>query len=242
MVPIILFLVSHHFLALFTQTFYLHRYAAHQMFTMSKFMEKVFYVLSWLFQGASYLSPRSYGILHRMHHAYADTEKDVHSPKHDGNIFKMMNKTKDIYTAIHYEEMEIDQKFLGDLPTWRAFDKFAHAWVTRIALGTLYVWFYYVFATEWWMYFFLIIHFLMSPIHGAIINWFAHRIGYRNHDIEDTSTNLFPIEIGMLGEGLHNNHHKMGTRPNFAQKWWEFDPTYVVILIFHALHIIRLKK
>ena len=76
----------------------------------------------------------------------ADTEKDVHSPKHDGNIFKMMNKTKDIYTAIHYEEMEIDQKFLGDLPTWRSFDKFAHSWVTRIAMGTLYVWFYYIYA------------------------------------------------------------------------------------------------
>jgi stearoyl-CoA desaturase (delta-9 desaturase) len=83
---------------------------------------------------------------------------------------------------------------------------------------------------------------MMSPIHGAIINWFAHKIGYRNHKVADTSTNIFPIEIMMLGEGLHNNHHKMGTRANFAQKWFEFDPSYMVILILHGLHIIRLKK
>jgi stearoyl-CoA desaturase (delta-9 desaturase) len=48
------------------------------MFTMSKAWEKFFYILSWIFQGSSYLSPRAYGIMHRMHHAYADTEKDPH--------------------------------------------------------------------------------------------------------------------------------------------------------------------
>ena len=35
---------------LFFQTFFLHRYAAHQTFTMTKGMEKVTYVLTWIFQ------------------------------------------------------------------------------------------------------------------------------------------------------------------------------------------------
>ena len=66
---------------LFFQTFFLHRYAAHQVFTMSKFTEKVCFFLTWVFQGSNYLSAYGYGVMHRLHHAYADTEKDPHSPK-----------------------------------------------------------------------------------------------------------------------------------------------------------------
>ena len=86
------------------------------------------------------------------------------------------------------------------------------------------------------------LHLVMGPLHGVIINWFAHKVGYTNHKLYDTSTNMFPIEILMLGEGLHNNHHAQGQNPNFAQKWWEFDPTYLVIQIFNLLGIVKLKK
>ncbi len=78
---------------LFFQTFFLHRYAAHQTFTMSNVSEKVTYVLTWLFQGSNYLSAYGYGVMHRIHHAYADTKQDPHSPKYDGNLFAMMWKT-----------------------------------------------------------------------------------------------------------------------------------------------------
>ena len=75
--PIFIFFVAHWYLSLFAQTFFLHRYAAHQMFTMNKFWEKVFYILTAVFQGSSFLSPKAYGIMHRLHHAHADTEKAV---------------------------------------------------------------------------------------------------------------------------------------------------------------------
>jgi stearoyl-CoA desaturase (delta-9 desaturase) len=77
---IFLFLILHWYLSLFGQTFFLHRYGAHKMFTMNKFWEKFFYLFAWITQGSSYLNPRAYAILHRMHHAYSDTEKDPHTP------------------------------------------------------------------------------------------------------------------------------------------------------------------
>ena len=80
---IILFFIAHWYLSLFFQTFFLHRYAAHKAFTMSPFMEKVFFVLTWFFQGSNYLSAYGYGVMHRMHHAFADTPNDPHSPKYD---------------------------------------------------------------------------------------------------------------------------------------------------------------
>lgn len=239
---ILIFFVAHWYLSLSTQTFFHHRYASHQMFTMSKGMEKVFFVLSWVFQGASYLSPYAYGILHRLHHAHADTELDPHSPKYDKNLMHMMWKTKQIYNDILYGRADIDSKFMKDLPEWKSFDKLGDWWPMRIMWGLFYIGFYVVFATEWWMFLLLPVHFVMGPIHGAIINWFAHRVGYKNFKVKDTSKNLFPIELFMWGEGLHNNHHKYGARANFAVKWWEFDPMYPIIRLLHFFKIIKLKK
>ena len=82
----------------------------------------------------------------------------------------------------------------------------------------------------------------MSPIHGAVINWFAHKYGYVSHKVGDTSKNLLPFDFLMLGEGYHNNHHKFGSRANFGIKWHEFDPVYPFILLFDKLGIIHLKR
>jgi stearoyl-CoA desaturase (Delta-9 desaturase) len=240
--PIIIFLVLHWYLSLFAQTFFLHRYAAHQMFTMSRGWEKFFYVLTFLFQGSSYLSPKAYGIMHRMHHAFADTEKDPHSPKYSTGLFDMMWKTKNIYNDILHDRAGVDPKFLKNVTYWSFIEKIGDNWMVRIAWGTAYALFYIEFATAWWQYLFLPIHFLMGPIHGAIINWFAHKYGYVNFQVNDTAKNLLPVDILMMGEGYHNNHHKYGGRANFGFKWHEFDPTYPFILLFNAVGIVKLKK
>src|SRR6187397_2826413 len=116
---------AHWYLSLFTQTFFHHRYAAHRMFTMKKGSEKFFYVLSFIFQGASYLSPRAYAIMHRMHHAYADTELDPHSPKYDSNFFAMMWRTRNVYMRIYERIVTVDPKFTKEVPDWKKFDAFA---------------------------------------------------------------------------------------------------------------------
>ena len=96
------------------------------MFTMSKGWERTFHVLAFVFQGSSYLSPNTYGIMHRLHHAYADTEKDPHSPKYDGNLWSMMWRTKVIFSDIFYGTAEVEERFTKDLPDWPAFEKFAN--------------------------------------------------------------------------------------------------------------------
>lgn len=239
---ILLFIIIHWYLSLFCQTFFLHRYAAHKMFSMSRFWEKVFFMLSFITQGSSYLSPNAYGIMHRMHHAYADTENDPHSPKYDKNLFAMMWRTKNRYNEIFCREVEIDDQFTKGVPVWTAFDQFASRITVRIVWAIGYILFYYFFATEWWMYLFLPINFLMGPIHGAVINWFAHKYGYVNFKVDDTSKNFLPFDFLMLGESYHNNHHKNSKRANFGFKWFELDPVYFIIRILDVLKIVRLQK
>jgi stearoyl-CoA desaturase (delta-9 desaturase) len=240
---ILIFMLVMWYVGLFFQTFFLHRYSAHQSFTMSRFGEKLSFFLTWVFQGSNYLSAYGYGVMHRMHHAYADTEQDPHSPKYDGNLFAMMWRTKTTYSDITAKAVEVDKRFTDGVPEWPAFDKFARSWVSRLGWGIAYTLFFYQFATVWWQWMFLPMAFLMAPIHGAIINWFAHVYGYVNFKVGDTSKNLLPVDILMMGEGYHNNHHKYGNRANFGGvRWHEIDPTYQIMRVMDKLGMITIKK
>ena len=128
---IILFVLILWYGGLFFQSFFLHRYAAHQVFTMSKLMERITFILTWLFQGPSYLSAYGYGIMHRIHHAYTDTIKDPHSPSFDTNIISMMWKTKTIYHDINEGKINVEKRFTKNVPKWKGFDLFAHSSFTR---------------------------------------------------------------------------------------------------------------
>ena len=235
---VILFVLVLWYGGLFFQSFFLHRYAAHQVFTMSKTMERITFILTWIFQGASYLSAYGYGIMHRMHHAYTDTEEDPHSPSHDANIFAMMWKTKTIYQDINKQRIAVEPK---NIPQWSSFDMFASSRISRLLWITGYILFFAFFATAWWQWLLLPITFLMAPIHGVIINWFGHIYGYVNFAMKNTSKNLFRFDFLMMGEGYHNNHHKYASRANFGVKWYEIDVTYLVIRLLDALRIIHLK-
>ena len=212
------------------------------MFTMNKFWEVFFTGFTFVTQGASYLSPYVYGIIHRMHHDYADTEKDPHSPKYDKTLFAMMWKTKSIFSGILKGKIEVDPKYTKGLPNTKKFDYVTNMVPIRLIWVGVYVWFYSVYATHWWMYLLIPIHALMGPIHGAIINWYAHKYGYTNFKLRDTSKNLMAWDIFMMGEGLHNNHHKLGGRPKFSVKKHEFDPSYPFIWLFDKLGIIHFKR
>jgi len=206
-------------------------------------MEKLFYVFSAIFQGSSYLSPYAYGAMHRMHHAYTDTEKDPHSPKFDANLFKMMNRTRNELNDIIRSNTAVEARFLINLPKWQWFDDLANNKIVRIGWILVYIAVYIAFAPSgmWYLYLLIPVHCLMGPVHGAIINWFAHKYGYENFKLENTSKNLVPIDIFMLGESYHNNHHKHSGRANFGHRWFEIDPVYISIKIMHWLRIIRLR-
>lgn len=209
---------------------------------MSKGWERFFYVLAWITQGPSYLSPRSYAIMHRLHHAYADTERDPHSPAFSPNVVHMMWRTYKIYAQITEGKMEIEPRFLKNLPEWKSFDRFAGSWASRVMWMVLYTTFFVVYASSPWWYLLLPVIFTMCAFHGAVINWFAHKYGYINFRLRNTSMNLLFIDFLMLGESYHNNHHKRPSNINFGKRWHELDPVYPVIKLFAWLRIIRLPK
>ena len=83
----------------------------------------------------------------------------------------------------------------------------------------------------------------MGPIHGFIVNWFGHLLGYRNYKMQnDNSKNTLPIDFLMMGELYQNNHHKNPQKQNFSVRWFEFDFGNLVSQILLKLKVIELNK
>lgn len=237
---IITFFIAHWILAVFFQSFFQHRYAAHRMYTMGPRTEKVVTVLAYLVQGSSFLSPRAYAWLHREHHAFSDTERDPHSPHFYSNPWRMMWHTKNRYHAFLRWEAVPESRFVPGYPEFPKLEKFASSWWSVGLWIAAYTSFYVAFATSPWMFLLLPFHFVMGPVHGAIVNWAGHKYGYRNFNGGDQSRNTLPMDFLCMGELFQNNHHKFGMSPNFAARKWELDPTWQVMKVLAALKLIKI--
>ncbi|QEC44670.1 acyl-CoA desaturase [Pseudobacter ginsenosidimutans] len=239
---ILIFFIVIWYSSLFCQTFFQHRYAAHRAFRMNKFWERVFFIFTYITQGSSYMSPRTYGILHRMHHAYTDTEKDPHSPEFSKNVFQMMLRTRNIYNKIHKGKVQVEERFTHNLPEWLAFDKIASSPLSRILWSVAYLALFLLLSPTLWWLLLLPVVITMGAFHGAIINWYAHKYGYTNFKLKNTSQNLLVVDVLMLGESYHNNHHKNPNSINFGKRWHELDPVYPLIRFLAWCRIIKLRN
>ncbi len=238
---LILFIAIHWYSSLFFQSIFHHRYAAHRHFEMSPFWEKVFFVMCFITQGSSYISARAYGILHRVHHAHTDDENDPHSPHNTNGLPHLMLETRNNYFTIWEEKDNIDDKFKQNLPTWDTFDKFAHSWITRTAWAGIYFIIYWFLVPHWAFFMLLPFTILMGAFQGASVNWWAHKFGYSNFSLKDTSKNILPVDLIFWGEAYHNNHHRDPERLNNAVRWFEVDVGYWMLKFLDWANIIKLK-
>ena len=239
---ILIIFICHWYLSLFVQTFFLHRYASHQMFKMKPMTEKVFFIITWLAQGSSFLHPAAYALMHRKHHEHSDTEKDPHSPVSFNSWIKFMYQTADEYSTF-IKKVNNRQYKDKSLPRWELIEKIGDTHTSRISFGVFYFLLYLYFAPTYWLLLLVPIHILMGPIHGFIVNWFGHKHGYRNFKkLYDNSKNTLFIDFLMLGELYQNNHHKFPTKSNFAFRWFEIDFGYFIIKVLNKLRIIILLR
>jgi stearoyl-CoA desaturase (Delta-9 desaturase) len=240
MIIIITFFLCHWFFSLFFHSFFLHRYASHQMYTTK--WERPIYFLTWFVQGSSFLVPRAYAVMHRMHHTYSDTKEDPHSPHFFKDIWHMMYHTAKIFRGYVTGTNLPDEQFTREyIPVWHKLDLIGNHAITRLFFGLLYTSVYIFFAPNAWWFLLLPIHFIMGPIQGAVVNWFGHKMGYSNYDNGDHSKNTTPFGVILMGELFQNNHHMDKNDPNFAKRWFEFDLTYQVMRGLNFLRVIRLK-
>ena len=237
-----IFFTIHWYVSFFLQSFFHHRYAAHRHFEMSSTAEKYFYIFCFLAHGSSYISPYAYGIMHRLHHMHTDTLEDPHSPSYHPGFFGTMLQTRNSYNNIFIGKTIVNDKLKKDLPEWKSFEKFAHNWITRVGWSLLYVGIYFFLVTQWCMWLFLPITITLATFQGTIINWWAHKFGYVNYPMANTSTNILPFDFLFIGDAYHNNHHKFPGRVKNSHRWFEIDPIYGITCFLQKINVVKWRN
>ncbi len=203
-----------------------HRYFSHKTYKTSRAFQLV---LALLATSSSQKGVIWWAAHHRHHHRKSDLTGDVHSAKIDGFWWSHMGWI----LSDKFEKTDEHQvKDLLKYPELRWLDKYFL--VPPTVLGVL------LFAVGgWWA---LVWGLFVSTAllwHGTFtINSLTHMIGKRRYVTTDNSKNHWLLAIVTMGEGWHNNHHyyPRSTRQGFF--WWEWDPTYYVLRVLQALHIV----
>jgi stearoyl-CoA desaturase (delta-9 desaturase) len=206
----------------------LHRYFTHKSFEASEPV-KVFLGVagSMAAQG-----PIIFWVAnHRLHHAFADTDRDPHSPKPRGPGVR--GRVKGMWHG-----------HMGWLFTVKKTDWSRHTrdWLADyrvIRINTAYFWLVGIGILAPGLIGLAVTQSLHGFIGGVLwggfarifaldhsvwaVNSFGHTIGSREFDVRDGSRNIGVLAPPTMGGSWHNNHH---ARPGLAQTrqhWWQLD-------------------
>ncbi|MBS1718010.1 MAG: fatty acid desaturase [Armatimonadetes bacterium] len=203
-----------------------HRYFSHRTFKTSRTFQ---FLLGLLAETSAQRGILWWASKHRDHHKHSDSELDIHSPIVRGFFYSHIGW---IYSP-KGEEMDYSNvKDLEKYPELRWLDKHIYAPAIALAIAC------FLFG-GWQM---LVVGFLFSTValyHGTFaINSLAHVWGRKKYFTGDHSRNNWFLAIITLGEGWHNNHHYYMASARQGFRWYEFDPTYYVLVLLQKLHII----
>src|SRR5581483_8978164 len=70
------------------------------------------------------------------------------------------------------------------------------------------------------------------------INSLAHVRGTIRYVTGDDSRNNWLLAVFTMGEGWHNNHHAFQSSARQGFKWWEYDPTYYLLVALSWLGLV----
>jgi stearoyl-CoA desaturase (delta-9 desaturase) len=70
------------------------------------------------------------------------------------------------------------------------------------------------------------------------VNSFGHVWGYRTYATRGNSRNNVLIGLISNGDGWHNNHHADQRAASHGHQWWEFDVSYITLLVLRACGLV----
>lgn len=229
-----------HYVRAFGLTGGYHRYFAHRTYKMSRPMQ---FIIAFIGASAAQRGPLWWAGHHVMHHRFADTEEDIHSPvvrsfwwSHLGwhlsddynhtNLKAMQQFTK--YPELRFLDAGYKVIFLGFLaalyclgavlesmaPGLQTNGMQCVVWGGIIPTVTLY--------------------------HATFcVNSMCHLRGYRRYATPDHSRNNPLVAALTMGEGWHNNHHQYPAAARQGVAWYELDPTFAILWCLEKVGLIH---
>jgi fatty-acid desaturase len=247
---ILLIILLYFQITIVTYEIYYHRGISHGGIIFSPSITFLFEFWAWLTFGSSMPNKYILRSSHRIHHAYADTDNDIHGPVALGVVGQFVNKpfrrtiSQFINTFMFskkekYPPTELQKKFLDNLENFndeslfyrnRQYGNFIFLIVNILLFGINGFYIYLLF---------LIQNNLMRDI---IFDGVSHLIGYRNYNIKDNSKNIFFIGIFFCGGELHNNHHRYPNDIKLSKKWFEIDIGWLYIKLLEFFKLCKITN
>lgn len=219
---------------------WMHRYFSHRTFRTSRAFQ---FIMAFWAGCAAQRGTLWWAAHHRRHHAFAETVDDPHSPimlsfwrSHMAWIFEDAHQPSNykwVRDLARYPELRFLDTWYWTPPIvfWSCFALFGAWWGGHNGMGA---WSGAVAMMAW------------GPVLGTIlayhatfcINSVTHLWGTRRYDTGDDSRNVSWLSYINFGEGWHNNHHYYPHSANLGFHWWQFDPTYYLILLAEKVGLV----
>jgi stearoyl-CoA desaturase (Delta-9 desaturase) len=218
-----------------------HRYFSHRSFRASRAVQ---FALALIGVQNGQGGPLWWAAKHRDHHKFVDTARDPHSPSAHSFGYAYSGW----FLAPGGRDTNLDS-----IPDFAAFPEMR--WLNRYHMVPYYAGgillalaahFGLLGAEITWWAALLAGFYLPSTltIHSvAIVNSFCHMPrwwgGYRRFETADASINRPLVALLTLGAGYHNNHHRLGSVGRAGFAWYEFDFSYLVLVLLQRIGVIR---
>jgi stearoyl-CoA desaturase (delta-9 desaturase) len=203
-----------------------HRYFSHRSYKLGRIPQ---FIMAFGGTTCAQKGPLWWAGHHRNHHAFSDTERDIHSPKrgfwwsHVGWILC------DKFKATPEDRIRDFTKY----PELVWLDKHCLVPPTLLAITVLLLWGPSALFIGFFLSTILLYHITFC------INSLAHVFGVRRYATTDTSRNSLILALMTLGEGWHNNHHHYRSSANQGFYWWEIDISYYVLRLLNLFGLVE---
>ncbi len=190
------------------------------------------------------LDLKAWACMHRIHHAYADTPRDPHSPRNVGILGvapAALHSYRQILSGLARHDPELcavvtdldfDLHWLSRQRAW-FLGSLVH---TAVAVG---VW---LASGVWVVGAAYLLGMASHPVQGWLVNSLGHAVGYRTFDTPDDSRNNQVVAWLVGGEGLQNNHHAHPGSARFCYYWWELDVGYLLCRSLAAMGLLHVRR
>lgn len=207
-----------------------HRLLTHRGYVAPKWLE---YTLSVFGTLALQSGPLTWVTTHRLHHAFTETEKDPHSPRHGtywahmGWIFRGTAQNQSWTTMVRYCPDLTKDRFHVLL------NKYYYVPIIVVGAALLAI-------GGWSMLFWGIALRTVFGWHATwLVNSATHLWGSRRFETRDDSRNNALIAAITFGEGWHNNHHAFPRSARHGLEWYQIDINWIQIWGLRKLGLIR---
>ncbi len=213
-VPVVIGLCSALLTAVVTEI-YCHRCLAHRAFRVHPALASVLDTYVWVIVGTD---PETWAAVHRLHHRYADTPLDPHSPR--------QRRPLTVLAGSAYLFAKAKRRVPPGAPRRRGtlairFVVVAFFWVTFGPAGVL-----TMFA----------VHLVCYLGIMGMVNTVGHLAGRKPHP-EAPGYDLAWLAIPLLGHGYHNSHHAHPA----ASRTGPLDPIWPLLRLLAALGLVELQ-